>query len=318
MIENFLKKIVIIVPILNEEKSLAELFFALERQTLPPNKIIFIDAGSNDSSVKMIADWASFCSTNNKIKVIHLLNTGGSPGENRNLGIVKADSEWIAFLDAGISPVPDWLSSLASEIEGTGQKAIFGRCFFNSASAFGRSVCAQSYGCTDMPVMPASLYHASVFDEVGMFQEGIRAAEDRLWMLKFDRIYGQRLSSKKILALYNHFPTTLGSVIKKWWTYQNSTINSKVPDKKTWFLPFLFFIILSGFYFSNAIGLCLVWSYFFLRGFCEPVRRSKKIFWWEGVPMALVWAPIVGICIDLTLIGASIRHLYIRIKNALF
>jgi hypothetical protein len=167
-----------------------------------------------------------------------------------------------------------------------------------------------------MPIIPASLYHISVFDEVGLFQEGIRAAEDRLWLFKFDRFYGQRLSSKKVLALYNHFPVTLIAVVKKWWTYQNNTINSKVEDKKTWVLPIIFFIILIGFYFSNIIGLSLSWGYFILRGVCEPIRKSKEVFWWSGAPMALVWAPIVGICIDLTLICASFRHFFIKIKKA--
>ena len=318
MIERAFKKIAVIVPMLNEEKSLAELFIALSQQSLLPDKVIFIDAGSTDQSVEMVANWASFCSTNNKIKVIQLFNPGGAPGENRNLGLVHADSEWIAFLDAGISPVADWLSSLADEIEGTGQKAIFGRCFFDADTAFCKSVCAQSYGCTDMPVLPASLYHASVFEEVGVFQEGIRAAEDRLWMLKFDHVYGQRLNSKKVVALYNHFPATLQAVVKKWWMYQKSTINSKVPDKKTWVLPLFFLIVLSGFYFSNTLGLSLVAGYFFLRGVCEPIRRSKNIFWWTQTPVALLWAPLVGLSIDVALIGASLRHLSLRIKNALF
>jgi hypothetical protein len=161
-----------------------------------------------------------------------------------------------------------------------------------------------------MPVMPESLYHITAFDEVGLFKEGIRAAEDRLWMLQFDRRYGKRLTSKNVLAIYNHFPSTLTAVVKKWWLYQKSTINSKVPDKKTWALPFLALIIILGFYFSFTFGFVLVGCYLILRGIYEPIRRSKKIFWWVGTPMALIWAPIIGLSIDLTLIFASLRHAF--------
>jgi glycosyltransferase involved in cell wall biosynthesis len=69
MIENPITKIVIIVPILNEEKSLGG---ALERKTFAQFKVIFIDFGTKDRSIKMVSNWVSLCRTKNKIKVARL------------------------------------------------------------------------------------------------------------------------------------------------------------------------------------------------------------------------------------------------------
>lgn len=85
----------IIVPIYNAEKYIKECILSVMNQSFTDWELLLIDDGSTDLSGKICEEYAN---KNNRIKVIHKLNTGVS--DTRNKGLDIAQGEYIIFLDA--------------------------------------------------------------------------------------------------------------------------------------------------------------------------------------------------------------------------
>ena len=174
----------LVIPIRNESNSLASLFDSLNALITRPKEIIFIDTGSEDGSIELINDWIN--NTNIPSKLVS--RADANPGAARNKGIIEASEEWIAFLDAGIEPQPDWLGALwQCRLENNSQ-VVYGCCRFESQSFFGQMLCAVSYGANNLiPVLPASLFHKDLFKKYGLFQEFLRAGEDIIWKINLKK-----------------------------------------------------------------------------------------------------------------------------------
>ena len=92
---SFATKITVIIPFYNAKSHLKRSVDSVLSQTFQDFEIILINDGSSDESVK-IAN--SFVSSNEKISVISIPNSG--PGIARNKGVANAKSDYIMFLDA--------------------------------------------------------------------------------------------------------------------------------------------------------------------------------------------------------------------------
>lgn len=89
----------------------------LLRQTLPPVRILIMDNGSSDNSLKTIPQ--------HDLIQIHLLggNLGFAAANNRALSI--CDTEYIALLNPDAFPNPDWLARLLATAESQSEIASF-------------------------------------------------------------------------------------------------------------------------------------------------------------------------------------------------
>ena len=94
----------IIVPVYQVEKYISRCLRSLVYQTLKDIEIICI-CSKEDSSYSIIQEW---CKSDSRIHLIEKQNTGVSSA--RNLGIAKANGEYIAFVDAD-----DWIEKYAME-----------------------------------------------------------------------------------------------------------------------------------------------------------------------------------------------------------
>ena len=64
-----------------------------------------VDAGSTDSTAEIVRGYAG--------RGVRLLEIGpGFPGRARNRGIDEARYDWVALIDAGCIPRPEWLAAL--------------------------------------------------------------------------------------------------------------------------------------------------------------------------------------------------------------
>ena len=115
--------VALVLPVKDEARTLTELFDALARSPAWPAEIAFSDAGSRDGTVLSIqAWWSVHAQTGVRLHVID--NPGALPGAGRNTGIAATRTEWVAFLDGGIRPEPDWLQQLyrSAVAEGPGTR----------------------------------------------------------------------------------------------------------------------------------------------------------------------------------------------------
>lgn len=92
-------KVSIIVPVYNVEKFLEKCLDSLVNQTLHDIEIICINDGSTDKSLEILK---SFANKDKRITVIDKQNEG--PSVARNVGLEKAQGEYIGFVDSD-----DWV-----------------------------------------------------------------------------------------------------------------------------------------------------------------------------------------------------------------
>ena len=102
--------IAIIIPVRNSEATLPFLLDALQKQTVSPKKIIFVDNRSEDNSVKLIEDFKN----RYKGEVLILAEDKKGPSAVRNKGISHADTDFIAFFDSDIIPNDDWIKNASA------------------------------------------------------------------------------------------------------------------------------------------------------------------------------------------------------------
>lgn len=88
-------KVSVIVPVYNAEKYISECIKSILAQTFMDFELLLIDDGSKDSSGDICT---AFAKSDSRIKVFHKTNGGVSSA--RNLGIDKAEGDWITFVDA--------------------------------------------------------------------------------------------------------------------------------------------------------------------------------------------------------------------------
>ena len=77
----------VVVPCLNEERYLPELFAALQQQRRPPDEVIVVEAGSSDASVEVIHAAKAAAP---QLAVRLLERPGASIPENVNAGVAAS------------------------------------------------------------------------------------------------------------------------------------------------------------------------------------------------------------------------------------
>lgn len=85
----------IIIPVYNSEQYLDKCIESVKSQTYKNIEILLIDDGSKDNSGKMCDDYAK---EDTRVRVFHKKN--GGQGSARNLGMEKANGEYLSFVDS--------------------------------------------------------------------------------------------------------------------------------------------------------------------------------------------------------------------------
>lgn len=102
----------IIVPVYNVENYLKVCVDSILNQTYENYELILIDDGSTDTS-GIICD--SYANSFDKVRSFHQKNSGVSA--SRNLGIEKANGEYITFIDSDDWVEPDYIGRMVAYME---------------------------------------------------------------------------------------------------------------------------------------------------------------------------------------------------------
>jgi glycosyltransferase involved in cell wall biosynthesis len=99
-------RVSVVIPALNEERHLGQLLSDIQRQSLRPDEIIVVDAGSSDATVHIAKQ--------SQAVVLH-----GEPpiARGRNLGGFSATGELIFFLDADTRLPETFFEDFVCEVE---------------------------------------------------------------------------------------------------------------------------------------------------------------------------------------------------------
>ena len=106
-------KITVIIPIYNAEAYVMRCLTSIACQNINNYEVYLIDDGSTDQSGE-ICD--QFVRKDSRFKVFHKSNGGVSSA--RNLGVEKANGEWLYFLDADDWIEPEYIGQFVNGTEG--------------------------------------------------------------------------------------------------------------------------------------------------------------------------------------------------------
>lgn len=113
----------VIIPCYNRERTIERCIKSIINQTVKPYEIIIVDDGSTDGSVEKIEQLDC-----NFLRLIKQNHKGAQAA--RNLGILNAKGNYIAFLDSDDEWLPNMLEKEVGEIiRAQGKSVVYSDCF---------------------------------------------------------------------------------------------------------------------------------------------------------------------------------------------
>jgi len=177
----------VIIPAYNSGEFISEAISSVLRQTYTEYEIIFVDDGSTDSTREIIE--------NNfpQIKYFYIPNQGVSRA--RNYGIRRARGEFIAFLDADDLWLPEKLEKQLNVFKAYQdcmlvftEELVFDTNGFRKARFLKKEKLMKGDVVKNIFIYSnvttsTVMVRRDVFQEIGYFEENLKAAEDdNLWM----------------------------------------------------------------------------------------------------------------------------------------
>ena len=210
-------KVDIIVPAYNASNFLSEALQSVLAQTFTDWRILLVDDGSTDNTLEIARTFEQQCGP--KIKIISQENRGLSAA--RNAALQHASAEFIALLDADDIWFPIRLEKSIASFEGRPefglsygsityvdqQGMINGTPKLESRNAEGWIARGIYTRALNLPC-PTITFRRVCIDQVGYFDETLRAAEDRDLWLRISLQY-QVVRIPEVIALYR---TSSGSM----------------------------------------------------------------------------------------------------------
>jgi glycosyltransferase involved in cell wall biosynthesis len=184
-------KISVIIPVRNEERSIGPLLESLINQTLTPAEIVVTDGGSTDATRDIIS---KFVERGSPVRLIR--EAAALPGRGRNLAAAQAANDWIAFIDAGITPEANWLELLAQRAQSPDDVDVIYGSYEPVSDTFFKRCAVMAYVAPPVETegrlvrsrsVVSLLMKRSVWQTVGGFPEDLRSAEDLLFMNKIEQ-----------------------------------------------------------------------------------------------------------------------------------
>ena len=115
-------EVTFIMPAYNAAEYIGEAIASIRRQTAGCWKLIVVDDGSTDATRKIAQTIAE---EDSRISVLAMDKGSGSAYQPRKKGILSADTDWVAPLDADDWIEPDYLEKLIKRQEATGADIVY-------------------------------------------------------------------------------------------------------------------------------------------------------------------------------------------------
>ena len=222
-------KISVVVPVRNEAQTIRPLLEELLGQTLPPDEIVITDGGSVDQTRSIIRE---FIERGAPVKL--LTDEDSMPGRSRNISVAHVQNDWIAFIDAGITPAKNWLESLADQVIGRASAEVVYGSYEPTIDSFFTECAAIAYVppptmTAEGPVRPYSIASAlmprSAWEKAGGFPEHLRSAEDLIFMQRVEAA-GFRIARAPAAVVHWTIQPSLWRTFKRFVVYARNNMRA--------------------------------------------------------------------------------------------
>lgn len=313
-------KISVVIPVRNEERTIGTLLDVLLAQSLPPDEIVITDGGSTDSTAVIIQEYI-----NRDAPVKLIRTTRALPGRGRNLAAARAQNEWLAFTDAGIKPIRDWLEQLAARADADPTVDVVYGSYEPRVDTFFKECAAISY--VSPPAeregvlmrsqsIASALMRRVAWEAVGGFPEHLRSAEDLLFMQRVEQANLKIAYAPRALVQWQLQPNFRGT-FKRFTIYARNNLRAGLW--KDWQRPILgrYLAILLLFLPALALGPwwlavpLTLWLLLLLTRALVALWRNRHVY--PGSPRRnllrlAILLPLIAV-LDLGLIVGSIEWL---------
>ena len=179
-----MKKFSLVSTIFNEASRLKQSLDEIENQTVTPDEIIIVDAGSTDGTIEMLNEAAK--KSKSVIKVI--VSKGCNVAQGRNLAIKNSSNDLIVSTDFGCRYDKRWLETLVSYFEKDSELQVVGGGFAINESDIDTPAGRADYILQNgyklklddtFSVSSRSIaYYKSVWEKIGGYHEWLTLAAD--------------------------------------------------------------------------------------------------------------------------------------------
>ncbi|HEY9405247.1 MAG TPA: glycosyltransferase [Pyrinomonadaceae bacterium] len=270
-----LERISVIAPVRNEEGSIALLLQGILKQTLRPDEIVITDGGSSDRTKEIIREHqASY-----PIPIVLIETDHALPGRGRNLAIERAAHEWIASLDGGIRPRPDWLEQLVATARREPQAEIVYGVAEPLTDTYFTECAAISYvpGGRLTQFIASCLLRRSAWAAAGGFREDLRSGEDLLFFRGLDAAGIKAAGCADAVVVWELRPT-LARTFRRFNVYSRNGMVAGLGREWQFNLARLYLVLMlllvAGFF---------AWPFLLLPPLILLLRTERRIWGWYRV-----------------------------------
>ncbi|MBI1221575.1 MAG: glycosyltransferase [Bacteroidetes bacterium] len=291
----------VIIPYRNEGGNLKRLFDSFDSQDYGNVTWIFVDDRSDDKGQELVQAWNPKVGTKISIEVPD--NVIGKKAAI-NLGINKAETDWVLCTDADTFRGPNWLSVMAAAIDNEQVELVSGpvsirpgnswfsqwQCLeFSGLIAIGGA--AIALGSPNMCNGANIMYRKSSFTRVGGFvgNEMVPGGDDQFLLHRLHKNSANsiRFCKNQEAIVFTDAVTELGSFIAqrvRWASKNGSFENRWVSIEMTmiWLYYFSILFCLSGILWNLQLALFGMVSFFLKTGIEYRFYRRTLAFFGES------------------------------------
>lgn len=168
----------VVIPVYNAGPYIGEAIESIISQSYKPIEILIIDDGSSDSSAEVLKTFKN-------IRYVHQAH--GGPSKARNLGISLALGKFVAFHDADDICMPNRVTEqMGVLLSDATIEVVYSRIqnFIDVNAEVPRFFKTNELMKPRMGFISSALMRKTVFEKVGLFNEGIKIGEDIDWMVR--------------------------------------------------------------------------------------------------------------------------------------
>jgi len=212
----------VVIPLYNKAPHIANTLLSVLAQTLPPAEIIVIDDGSTDGGPAIVEQFADA-----GVVLIRQENAGVSAARNR--GVRRARSDYVAFVDADDTWLPDHLASVRELIGQCPGMGLYSTLYeirmngrvFKPHSAYGEAFSGVVDDFFSKMAIGLSLVISSTavvprqkLLEIGGFPDQVKRGEDLVVWFKLANAAGMAHAAK-MTAIYNRDAVNRSSSLRE-------------------------------------------------------------------------------------------------------